>query len=267
MKIRKAVFAGSWYPQSASACKEEIDHYLSQDIGKELARQHWLGGIVPHAGWFYSGHVAAAVMNLLKEEQSPDVVIIFGMHLHPHSSNYLMPEGVWQTPLGDLPVAEDLAHYLQQRFTFQLETPQRFTPDNTIEVQLPMVKYILDPAEVLGLGVPPTAHAAAIGRAVAQWAGNNNKRVNVIGSTDLTHYGDNYGFSPHGTGPAAVEWVQAHNDRRVIDAMLELAPEQVLAEALKNHNSCCAGGVAAAVAAGRQLGAQHAQASGLRFQL
>ena len=255
MEIRQPAFAGSWYPGSAAACKAEIDQYMSQPLGQDLATRTWLGGIVPHAGWYFSGHLAASVIGLLKEDQTPDVVVIFGMHLHPRSSNFMMPSGVWQTPVGDLPVAETLADDLRQQFSFELETPDRFSPDNTIEVQLPFIKYILDPGAVLGLGVPPAAHAVDIGRAVARWAIDNRKRVKVLGSTDLTHYGYNYDYAPQGHGPSAVEWVREHNDRRVIDAIVAMAPEQVLQEGLENRNACCAGAVSAAMAAGQEMGA------------
>jgi MEMO1 family protein len=80
----------------------------------------------------------------------------------------------------------------------------------------------------------------------------------VIGSTDLTHYGRNYGFIPHGSGPAALEWVRQENDHRVIEAMLALAPEKIIAEGLEHQNACCAGAAAAAVAAAMQLGARSA---------
>lgn len=255
MAVRQAAFAGSWYPGSAAACKAEIDQYLARRLGRDLADQTWWGGIVPHAGWYFSGHLAASVIRLLQEQQPPDVVVIFGMHLHPRSSNFMMPSGAWQTPVGDLPVAEELAGELQKQFSFQLETPDRFSPDNTIEVQLPFIKYILDPGAVLGLGVPPVPQAVDIGRAVARWALDSGRRVKVLGSTDLTHYGYNYDYAPQGHGPGAVEWVREKNDRRVIDAMVAMAPEQVLQEGLENRNACCAGAVAAALAAGQEMGA------------
>ena len=162
-------------------------------------------------------------------------------------------------PLGDLPVAESLAEHLQRHFTFQLETPRRFVPDNTVEVQLPFIKHILNPPQILALGVPPATHAVDIGRTVAQWALDQGKRIKVIGSTDLTHYGSNYDYMPHGHGSGAVEWVRRHNDRLVIDAMLAMAPDQVLHQGMQNRNVCCAGAVAATLAAGRELGADQAR--------
>jgi MEMO1 family protein len=257
-EIRRPVFAGSWYPDDARECRAQINAFLESGRHPRLPSQSWQAGIVPHAGWYYSGNIACNVIACLKEAHPIDVVVIFGMHLHPASANYLMPQGAWQTPLGDLPVAVDLADHLMQRFDFKKETTKRFSQDNTIEVQLPFVKALLDPGAILALGVPPAPVALDIGRAVAEWALRNGRRIKVIGSTDLTHYGRNYGFIPHGSGPAALEWVRQENDHRVIEAMLALAPEKIIAEGLEHQNACCAGAAAAAVAAAMQLGARSA---------
>ena len=259
MTTRKAVFAGSWYPDSAESCKRQIEAFLNEGPEPEQAPGSWLGGIVPHAGWIYSGRLACNVINWLKDEAQSDVVVIFGMHLHPGSSNYLMAQGAWETPLVDLPVAQELADHLTQRFTFVEETPRRFTQDNTIELQLPFVKYLLDPGAILAIGVPPVKDSLNIGRAVADWARQQGCRLKVIGSTDLTHYGDNYGFSPQGRGVQAVEWAQHKNDQLVIDAMLDMTPDDVINEARASQNACCAGAASTAIACANSLGATRAE--------
>lgn len=259
MNLRKAVFAGTWYPSQAVACKAEIEAYLSHDSDLSAAAQSWTGGIVPHAGWFYSGSIACNVIHRLKESQRPDVVVIFGMHLHPGSANHMMARGAWETPFGELPVAEDLAENLLEQFRFVEETNERFVQDNTIEVQLPFVKYLLDPVHILAIGVPPNTRSLEIGRAVGDWALDHGKRVKVIGSTDLTHYGSNYGFAPQGRAKGAVAWVRDQNDRQVIDAMLALEPERIINEGIEHQNACCSGAVAAAVEAAKRMGATKAQ--------
>jgi AmmeMemoRadiSam system protein B len=95
------------------------------------------------------------------------------------------------------------------------------------------------------VGVPPVKKSIEIGKAVAEIARETGTSVKAIGSTDLTHYGVNYGFMPRGTGPEAIEWVRQDNDKKIIDAMLALEPEKVLAEAGDNQNACCAGAVSA----------------------
>ncbi len=260
MERRKAVFAGSWYPDRAGDCDKEIAQFLEgpQPLGDEPGRR-WLAGIVPHAGWYYSGRIACQVIHLLKDPEPIDLVVVFGMHLHPGSANYLMASGAWETPFGDLPVAESLAQDLRARFDFQVETARRFNQDNTVELQLPFIKKFLDPLEFLAVGVPPTPRSLEIGRAVADWARENKKRLKIVGSTDLTHYGTNYGFSPQGRGSQALAWVRDQNDRQVIDAMLAMTPEAVIRQGLERQNACCAGAAATAMAAAKQMGATQAR--------
>lgn len=255
MTLRKAVFAGTWYPGSAAECEREIQEFMAQAQAREPRPSTWLGGIVPHAGWYFSGRVACNVIQWLVDETPPDVVVLFGMHLHADSPNYLMPRGAWETPFGKLTVDQDLADYLIQRFEFQIERTDRFVQDNTIELQLPFVKYLLNPKRIVAVGVPPHVHALGIGRAVVDWARQTGCRLKIIGSTDLTHYGANYGFTPKGSGTAAVDWVRSENDYRAIQAMLAMDPEKVLAEGRRHHNACCSGAVAVAVTAVRNMGA------------
>ena len=255
MEIRKAAFAGSWYPHQAKACDKEIEQFLSRAAESEAMAQEWLAGIVPHAGWYYSGAIACQVIHHLKTAEPIDLVVIFGMHLHPGSANYMMTRGAWETPFGPLPVAEDLAGALEEQFDFQVETPVRFVQDNTIELQLPFVKRLLDPTAILAIGVPPADRSLDIGRAAVDWARANNQRFKIIGSTDLTHYGPNYGFSPKGGGRQAMEWVRNQNDREVIDAMLDIDPAKVISLGLQHQNACCSGAAATAIAAAKHAGA------------
>jgi MEMO1 family protein len=259
MNIRQAVFAGSWYPGNAADCEEQIRSFLDENANADLLRQTWSAGIVPHAGWHYSGAIACNVINCLKEDRPIDLVVICGMHLHPGSPHRIMAEGAWDTPFGELPVAGDLADALLGRFRFQVETPLRFVKDNTIELQLPFVKYLLNPKQILNIGVAPTLQSIEIGHAVVDWAVANGKSLKVIGSTDLTHYGRNYGFSPKGSGQQALAWVRDENDRRVIDAMQAFLPETIIREGLENQNACCAGAASAAVAAARHMGASRSE--------
>ena len=98
-----------------------------------------------------------------------------------------------------------------------------------------------------------------MGKTVVDLSKRLGLQVKVIGSTDLTHYGPNYGFMSHGRGASAVAWVQNENDRRVIDAMLTMDPEKVIKEATANQNACCSGAAATAIAAAKALGAKQAE--------
>ena len=259
-KLRRAAFAGSWYPASAAECEREIAAFLAE--GKKMTHPagERLGGIVPHAGWFFSGSIACNVISCLKSAKAPDVFVVFGMHLHPHSPCFMMAEGAWETPFGEIEVDAQLAGELAKQFPFVLESPDDFQQDNTIELQLPFIKYFFKDVKIVGMGVPPVKNSLKIGRAVADIAKKLDLRIKVIGSTDLTHYGRNYGLLSKGSGQKAVDWVRNDNDRRIIDTMLAMDAEKVINEALDSQNACCAGAAATAIEAAKHLGAEKAEA-------
>lgn len=257
MKARKPVFAGSWYPESASECERQIKEFIKD--AKTFSGIKPVGGIVPHAGWYYSGKIACNVVKILSEAGAPDVLLIFGMHLHAGSPRFLMKEGSWETPFGEIEIEERIAARLAEKYSFEIETAQRFTRDNTIELQLPFIKYFFKNVKIVPMGVPPVEESLTIGRDAVKIAKGLGLKVMVLGSTDLTHYGENYGFVSHGTGAQAVKWVKNENDKRVIDAMLEMNPGKVIKEALSNDNACCAGAAATAISAAKELGASRAE--------
>lgn len=258
METRRAVFAGSWYPSSRVECERQIRNFASSGPAIDQ-NKNFLAGIVPHAGWYYSGSIACNVIRALQAGPTADAVVVFGMHLHPGSPRYIMTEGAWETPLGNIKIEREMASRLADRFSFEVETARHFGRDNTIELQLPFIKFFFPDAGLIPIGVPPDTASLEIGQAVGEIAAELGVQLRVIGSTDLTHYGLNYGFTSHGTGASAVQWVKGENDRRMIEALLAMKPETVIDEAGTSHNACCAGAAASAIAAARQLGATRAE--------
>jgi AmmeMemoRadiSam system protein B len=174
----------------------------------------------------------------------------------------MMAEGAWETPFGEICVDEQLAGELTKQFSFTPESPNNFNQDNTIELQLPFIKYFFSEAKIVAMGVPPARSSLEIGRTIVDIANRLDLRIKVIGSTDLTHYGRNYGFVSEGTGEQALDWVRNQNDRRIIDRMLDMDAEKVIREALANHNACCAGAAATAIETAKHLGADRAASIG-----
>lgn len=258
MHKRKPAFAGSWYPGNPDECKRMIRSFLEQNRFAAEISGAAAGGIVPHAGWAFSGDLACRVIAHVRgdtAEPDPDVVIVFGMHLPPGNRPVMMTRGAWQTPLGDIEIQEQLAQAVAEKFSCAIETPDNFVPENTIELQLPFVKHFFPDSRVVTIGAPPSPTALELGRFAAEKAAELNLSAKVIGSTDLTHYGPDFNFTPAGTGPDAYQWVKTQNDRRVIDKMLEMDGPAVIEQGLSNQNACCAGAAAAAIAASKTLGA------------
>lgn len=255
MEVRPADLAGSWYPANASDCRRTIEAFSRESRPCPSSGGGGIGGIVPHAGWVFSGKIACNVIQCLRRDPAPDTCVVFGRHLLPGSSNYLMKEGMWSTPLGDLEIDRELAEALDAEFDFKVETATRYDQDNTIELQLPFVKYFFPGTRLLPIGVPPRQESLLIGERVAALCKKLDRAAVILGSTDLTHYGDNYGYMPKGGGKEAVDWVKNENDRRIVELMVKMDPEGVIRDAMNRQNACCSGAVAAAIVAAKGLGA------------
>ncbi len=254
MRVRPAVFAQmGWYPNSRKECEMMIKEWSKNSINIKSDIKG-VGGIVPHAGWFFSGEIACTVFRCLSEKLTPDTVVIFGKHLSPGSHLSIMKEGLWETPFGNIEIDNNITSKICKEYNFFIETPFRFEDDNTIELQLPFVKYFFPNAKLVSIGAPPNKDSLKLSKSIAKLCREMNISVISIGSTDLTHYGPNYGFIPAGVGSSTLEWSK-ENDKRVINKMIQMDPEGVIDEALKNHNACCPGAAAAAINMAKEMGA------------
>ncbi|NOZ24381.1 MAG: AmmeMemoRadiSam system protein B [Planctomycetes bacterium] len=259
MAVRQANFAGSWYDGNAQSCRATIEKYIADAKDVSAGGVKRVGGVVPHAGWSFSGAIACNVFKCLKTETDPDVVVIFGTHLAPAYPNMIMTDGEWETPLGNIEIDGDFARKLVEGFDFSVQDPASAPPDNTIELQLPFMKYFFPDAKLVPVSPAPTKTATQIGERAADIAQDSGAAVRFIGSTDLTHYGPNYMFVTHGMGAESVEWVKEVNDKRIVDMMTRLDAAPIVQEGLQHDNACCPGAAAAAIAAGKKMGATEAE--------
>ena len=256
MTVREPDFAGAWYPDDKAKVLRTIKEFEAKAKGPKALKGDLVGGIVPHAGWVYSGRLACNVVKVLSERSKPDTVVIFGTHMSPGMRPTIFVKGEWWTPFGNLTVDTDIVKALTGKFKFEEESPEYHEQDNTIELQMPFVKHYLPDVKVVTIGAPPSDVSFQIAEAIVAEAKRLKRKVVVIGSTDLTHYGPNYGMMPKGVGSEAVKWVKEVNDKKVIDLMLAMEAEKVREEALDNHNSCCMGAASTAIHMGKLLGAK-----------
>lgn len=254
MGTRRADFAGSWYPGTKRECINTIKEYI-EAIPVPAGEYMGHGGIVPHAGWYFSGKTAFSVYSSISSRKSPGLIFLFGMHLPAGSPDYIFIDDSIETPIGNLSVHRKACEMLTGSFDFIEEDASSCTRDNTLEMQFPLIKYLFPDTGVVLLGVSPTERALRIGEKAAEIADELGNEACLIGSTDLTHYGPNYGFTTMGTGKKSVEWVKKVNDKRMVDAFLRAEPDEVMSEAASSYNACCPGGAAAAIAGIRKSGA------------
>jgi len=254
MNRRTRVLPRGWYPVDRKECQREIESYLEGWSPSHLASAKGLGGIVPHAGWYFSGKLAARVFHALKSKRKAEVVVLYGGHLSAEDVPRVVTEEACETPFGDIEMDEGFVKKLMKKMDVKKESPT--SGDNTVEIQLAMVKYFFPEAKLVAIRAPVSLKAETLGKEVAEIAREEGLSILAIGSTDLTHYGPNYGFLTKGTGPASVKWVKEENDKGFVDRALRMDATGLLKHALEKESACSAGAAISAVATCKALGAE-----------
>lgn len=259
MLIREPVVAGRFYPSQPDRCRAELAACLPQHVPELPADVQILGGIVPHAGWICSGAVAAQVIAALAQSRALRTVVIFGAVHVPHGPRAaVFTSGAWETPLGTVSIDDRLAGRIAESSSLVEADPHAHEDEHSIEVQVPFIQHYLPKVKIVPIMVPPSEKSHTVGQIVGRVCAESAADVAFLGSTDLTHYGPSYDFEPHGGGMAGLNWARNENDRRMIDLILGLKDDAVVAEARTRQNACGSGAIAATIAACRQAGATRA---------
>jgi MEMO1 family protein len=247
--MRKRVLPLGWYPSGEAGVRATLENWqrAAQERGAN-AGENAAAVIVPHAGWTFSGRIAFETLRELKREC--DTVIIVGGHMHEGEGVLAAEEKLFDTPLGTVENDLEFLDSLTERIVIRSDT----VPDNTVEVQLPLVLYLYCALQIVWLRCGAGDEAIALGRACAESAEALNKRICVIGSTDLTHYGPNYGFTPHGLGAEALNWMKNTNDAEIVQAMRDMNSKEVLRLGNERKAACSSGAAVAAIEFARSSG-------------
>ncbi len=257
MMIREPVVAGQFYPAEPKRCRDELRKLLDQGSVDYQGEGRVVGGLVPHAGWVCSGAVAAKVFNALNSQRSPQIIVLFGgVHRHRGREAAQFSTGRWNTPLGAVEIDDRLAERILGYTNLIVDDPYAHEDEHSIEVQVPFVKELFPDAKIVPIMVPISNVAHEVGEAVARTLGAYKYDALIVGTTDLTHYGPNYGFTPRGIGAEGNAWAKDENDRPFLDLVCKLECTDVVPEAAKNKNACSSGATAATRAAVASLGAR-----------
>jgi AmmeMemoRadiSam system protein B len=279
MAIRKRALPRGWYPDEPESLRELVVSWV-EGKGKSAglsSNGDALAAVAPHAGWAFSGRIAALSVAALANSISGAVgsrstLAIFGGHLPPGAQALAAPESEFDTPLGGLDADLELLKAFDDRLrSCPAGAPPRAghgqrvglgvdeEPDNTVEVLLPLIAVLMPSVRVLWLRTPNDESSIKLGEALYAAAQDLGRKTLCLGSSDLTHYGPNYGFSPMGRGSAAEAWVRGTNDKRFIDALLGLDPARALALGETERSACSSGAAAAALAFALSGGASRAR--------
>jgi AmmeMemoRadiSam system protein B len=255
MVLRRRSLPMGWYPDDPESVERNLSSWLGSP-GPGPARGDALAAIAPHAGWVFSGRLAARALASLAPAET---IAVIGGHLGGREPPLAAMDESFETPLGNLDADAELRDALASELSRRgLTLREDDEADNTVEVQLPLVAFLFPGSRVLWLRAPNGSAALALGEALRAAAATLGRSVSCVGSTDLTHYGPNYGFSPAGKGSEAEAWVRGTNDRRFIDALLALDGGLAIELADRERSACSAGAAAAALAYAKAAGASRA---------
>ncbi|MDR0403132.1 MAG: AmmeMemoRadiSam system protein B [Treponema sp.] len=236
-KTRKPCLPAPWYPRDPVELMNFLDPFARIEPAGDIP-----AAVAPHAGWRYSGVPAAKAAAALAAEPA-DTVAVIGGHLPGGAKPLFAMEDSCLTPLGEMEIDAELRDLVKD----SLDGQEDVWADNTVEVLLPIVKRFFPAAKLLWARFPAELSSFEAGKTLAKAALSLGRRVKVLGSTDLTHYGSAYGFSPRGSGPGALEWVKTVNDRRFIEAVIDGNPRDILDRAERERAACSAGAVLGAL--------------------
>jgi AmmeMemoRadiSam system protein B len=243
MIIREASLPPGWYPRSAGEINRFLEKWKRPPAGG--ASPGGAAAVSPHAGWYYSGAIAAEAFASL--DGGAETVAILGGHLAARSPVLAFTEDACASPLGPMEIDGELRDALCAALERRGAGSRPWGPDsyrdNTVEVLIPMARFFFPRVRLLALRLPADPSSYETGRLLAEAAGALGRKLAVLGSTDLTHYGPNYGFCPRGRGQGALAFVREINDRRFIDAVLSGDGGLVLGRAEEELSACSAGAV------------------------
>ncbi len=254
--IREPIVAGQFYDAKPDRCRAAVEQLLADFEPVASPTGCWYGALVPHAGWVCSGAVVAHTLVTLAANRSPSVIVLFGgVHRYRGRLAAMFSHGRWETPLGPMEIDDRLAERIAGHTNLIVDDPYAHEEEHSIEVQLPLIKHMFPEAKIVPIMVPMMAAAHEVGEAVVRTLSSYEYDALIVGTTDLTHYGPRYGFTPEGVGAEANAWAKDVNDKRFVDLMCQLKHDQLVAEASQYRNACSSGAAAATLGAVRALGA------------
>jgi len=212
--IRKSVIAGSWYPGNPKVLRADIENFF-HNLTEEKVKGRIIGLIAPHAGYMYSGQVAAYAYKLVRGATFDAVIIVGPSHRVSFRGVSVYNKGGYETPLGVVPVDAALAEKIMTRSSVTSCIPSAHTQEHSVEIQLPFLQVALGEFSFVPfvMGDQDRQTCEDLAEAIFKAIGNQN--VLIIGSSDLSH------FHPYEKAVKMDAVVLAHIERMDAQGLLE----------------------------------------------
>ncbi|MBN2097126.1 MAG: AmmeMemoRadiSam system protein B [Candidatus Omnitrophica bacterium] len=240
--IRRAQVAGQFYPGEAQALKQALLKLVPVTQKQDQA----LGIVAPHAGYIYSGKVAAECFAQVKLTDS--VILIGPNHTGLGAQFSIACEGAWEMPLGNVAIDSPLAKSILNKSKYLGEDLQAQLYEHSLEVQLPFLQFFLPEVKIVPIVVSEASFQVydEIGQAIAESIKEKKSHCLIVASSDMTHY------EPQERAE--------EKDHLAIEAILSLDGKELLSRIKKLNISMC--GYAAVIvmlSAALRLGAKAAR--------
>lgn len=249
-EVRRPAVAGSFYPGDAKILSRQVRDYLSHASREEVAGEI-VALVSPHAGYMYSGLVAAQAFKTVEGMHFDAVVILAPSHRVPFQGASVYDRGGFETPLGIVPIDQDLARKLMAESDLFQFLPQAHSQEHSLEVQLPFLQEALGSFNLVPIVIMDQSYRTCerVGQAIARAV--RGKKVLLVASTDLSHY------HPY------EEAVQM--DKVILDDIRLFDAQRLSRDLDSRKGEACGGGpVIAVMVAAKELGAS--QGKILRYQ-
>jgi len=249
--VRAPIVAGKFYDIDPIRLKKQIQKAFDEVKGIKKTRKRFSVAVVPHAGYMFSGWVAAYAYSML-DRSSPKNYIILGPNHSLAGSEYaIMKKGLWKTPLGGVTIHEGMADTLLKKCELIENDVIPHQYDHSIEVQLPFLQYKFGsefkfvPISIKSEVVDSTLldGCRIVGKAIAESIKNSKEEWIILASSDFSHY------IPQNLAQSV--------DNYVIKSILKLNEESFF-DSVNDRNAsiCGVGAVATAIVAAKALGSK-----------
>jgi AmmeMemoRadiSam system protein B/AmmeMemoRadiSam system protein A len=229
--LRKAQLAGSWYPKDPADLARFIDRFLKHVPAFNLPTGDILAIIAPHAGYVYSGQVAAYAYKTIQNKNFESVIILAPSHQWGFDGCSIYPSGGYETPLGTAQVDTALAAEISEVTGYGF-IPQAHQDEHAVEIQVPFVQTVLPRAKIVPIvmGFPKRSTIKRLAEGLKK--ATAGKKVLVIASTDLSHF-----FTQDKANKT---------DRQTITLIKEFKTNDIIRKCERRENIMCGGGPVAA---------------------
>jgi AmmeMemoRadiSam system protein B len=245
--VREPAVSGMFYPDNPTKLRKDISTYLRDAVVHDL-EEDVVGMISPHAGYMYSGKVAAYGFKMIAKKHYDTVILVGPSHKVYFEGVALWDRGSFETPLGRIDIDEDIVQEIMNIDGIIKPNIDTHRGEHSLEVQLPFLQSVLEGFKIIPLimGIQTSSACKKLVESMSQVLRASKKKFLIVGSTDLSHY------YPYAEAKKLDDIIVRHLDTFNIPGMIEDI------ETGKTE-ACGAGPIIATMMLSEKLGADHSK--------